>query len=72
MSLDPNVVWGVVLSAGAAYETFALVSKRDDDTLSARTRAWFHVGGKPGRAVFTVAWCGFAAWFLQHILNQTM
>jgi hypothetical protein len=72
MLADPNLLWGIVLTAGAAYETFALVNRRDGDTLSARTRAWFRVDTKPGRAIFTVAWGGFALWFLQHILTQSM
>jgi hypothetical protein len=72
MAPSPDLVWGSLLSAGALYELYALRNRAVGDTLSERTRAWFRVHTKPGRAVFTVTWCGFAVWFLLHILSQTM
>ncbi|MFJ5121841.1 hypothetical protein [Kitasatospora sp. NPDC088548] len=70
--MNSNLVWGILLSTCAAYETWGLLNRAEGDTLSERTRAWFQVQDKPGRALFTVGWTGFAAWFLLHILTQTM
>lgn len=67
--MDPNLVWGAILGTGFAYEAYALLSKRDGDTLSERTREWFRTRTKPGRLVFSLAWCGFSIWFLLHILG---
>ena len=64
-----DVVWGGLLAAGAGFEVYALRNARAGDTLSERTRAWFRVNTRVGRAVFAVAWVGFAAWFLVHILT---
>ncbi|MFJ3793451.1 hypothetical protein [Kitasatospora sp. NPDC090091] len=69
---NADLVWGLVLGVGAVVEAYALCNRKLGDTLSERTRAWFRVRTKPGRAVFTVAWCGFSAWFLFHILTETM
>ncbi|MEU0443809.1 hypothetical protein ABZ202_29455, partial [Streptomyces sp. NPDC006186] len=44
-------------------------ASEDGNTLSERVRAWFRVHTRPGRAVFAVAWTGFATWFLVHILT---
>jgi len=63
--LTSDLVWGGLFAVGAAYEAYTLRNKADGDTLSERTRSWFRVHTKPGRAVFTV-------WYLLHILNQTM
>lgn len=62
-------VWGSLLSAGLAYEGWALANARPGDTLSERVRAWFRTHTQPGRAVFAVAWVSFATWFLVHILG---
>lgn len=64
-----DAVWGGLLLAGAAVEAFALVSKRDGDTLSERTRSWFRVNTRAGRIVFAAGWSAFAVWFLVHILT---
>jgi len=64
---DPDIVWGSLFAAGAAFETYAIFNKKNGDTLSERTRALFQVKTKTGKAVFTVAWVTFAAWFLIHI-----
>lgn len=64
-----DMVWGGLLAAGAAFEVYALVNGRDDDTLSARTRSWFRVRTRPGTFVFGVAWVAFATWFLVHIIG---
>lgn len=64
-----DAVWGGLLVAGAAFETYAILNGRPGDTLSERTRAWFRVRTPLGALVFGVAWCGFAAWFLTHILS---
>lgn len=68
--MDPNYVWGSLLGAGLLYEMWALISKREGDTLSERTRAWFRVSTRPGRIIFGVAWVSFAIWFLVHILGE--
>ncbi|MCZ7415122.1 MULTISPECIES: hypothetical protein [unclassified Streptomyces] len=66
--MTANLIWGGLLLAGLVYEILALRSTRRGDTLSERVRAWFRVHTRPGRALFAVAWTGFAAWFLVHIL----
>ncbi|MFD7832419.1 hypothetical protein [Streptomyces sp. MJM8645] len=70
--MSADLVWGLLLGTGAAAEVYGLWSREAGDTLSERTRAWFRVRTKPGRAVFTVVWCGFSVWFLLHILTETM
>ena len=67
--MNPNVVWGLLLAFGALYEAWGLLNKAPGDTLSERTRAWFRVREKPGRAVFLVGWSGFAVWFAVHIVT---
>lgn len=64
-----DLVWGGLLAVGALVEVWALVNRTDGDTLSERTRAWFRVHTRSGRAVFAVAWVAFAGWFLVHILG---
>jgi hypothetical protein len=64
-----DLVWGGLLTAGAAFEVYALANGRDGDTLSERTRSWFQVRTRAGAVVFGAAWCGFATWFLVHILT---
>jgi hypothetical protein len=55
------------------FETWALINKRDGDTLSENTRRLFRTRtSKVGRAAFAVGWTGFSAWFLLHILTETM
>ncbi|MBW1598041.1 hypothetical protein [Streptomyces sp. JJ38] len=66
--MTANLIWGGLLLAGLVYEFLALRSTRRGDTLSERVRAWFRVHTRPGRALFAVAWTGFAVWFLVHIL----
>lgn len=65
-----DAVWGGLLAAGAGYEVWALRAGRSDATLSASTRRWFRVATPAGRAVFAGAWCGFAVWFLVHIVRS--
>ncbi|MFE2723915.1 hypothetical protein [Kitasatospora sp. NPDC059327] len=67
-----DLIWALVLGVGAVVEAYALCSRKLGDTLSERTRAWLHVRTKPGRALFTVGWCGFSVWFLLHILTESM
>ncbi|MFC8277174.1 hypothetical protein ACFUJR_32520 [Streptomyces sp. NPDC057271] len=62
-------VWGGLLAAGAAFEVYALRNGRRGDTLSERTRAWFQVRTRVGRAVFVVVWAAFASWYLVHIIG---
>ncbi|MFE1289642.1 hypothetical protein [Streptomyces sp. NPDC058751] len=67
------IVWVLWTSLFALFETWALVNKLEGDTLSENTRKLFRIRtSKAGRAVFTVGWLGFAAWFLLHILTETM
>ncbi len=72
VEMDPNVVWGGLFAVGAAYEVYALFNKKVGDTLSERTRALFRVGTRPGRVIFTAAWCAFSVWFLRHILTEAV
>lgn len=65
--MNPNIIWGTILAAGAAYETYGIFNKRTGDTLSERTRALFHTHTRPGKAIFAAAWLAFSAWFLVHI-----
>ena len=62
-------MWGGLALAGAAYEYHAIRTEADGDTLSEITRATFRVHTRPGRAVFTICWLGFSAWFLGHVLD---
>ena len=64
-----DLVWGGLLVAGAAFEVYALANGRAGDTLSERTRTWFHVRTQTGAVVFGIGWCAFASWFLVHILT---
>ncbi|MFF4057719.1 hypothetical protein ACFYZ0_18420 [Streptomyces sp. NPDC001708] len=66
-------LWGGWALFFAVYETIALLTKKDDDTLSENTRKLFRIrSSKAGRAAFTVILGGGAAWFLLHILTETM
>jgi hypothetical protein len=64
-----DAVWGGLILAGAAVETYALRSARQEGTLSAATRRWFRVHTKAGAICFAVAWTGFGVWYLAHILG---
>jgi hypothetical protein len=66
---DADFVWGGLLLAGAAIETWALCTARSGDTLSETTRRAFRVNTRAGRIVFGGAWAGFSVWFLAHILG---
>ncbi|MCT9090577.1 hypothetical protein N4G70_17190 [Streptomyces sp. ASQP_92] len=66
---QPDVIWGAVLAVGALVELWALRNAQPGDTLSERVRVWFRTHTRPGRAAFAVAWLGFSAWFLVHILS---
>jgi hypothetical protein len=66
-------LWSAWALFFAVYEAIALFNKKDDDTLSENTRKLFRVrSSKAGRAIFTVVLGGGAAWFLLHILTETM
>lgn len=67
--MNPNLAWGAIIGLGFLYETYTLVSKKSGDTLSERIRTWFRTRTKTGRAVFTLSWVSFSAWFLVHILG---
>jgi len=65
-----GMIWGGLTVAGVMYEGYTLFNKRKEDTLSATTRAVFQTRrSKTGRVVFGVAWTGFSAWYLGHILD---
>ncbi|MFF0754391.1 hypothetical protein [Streptomyces sp. NPDC004267] len=67
------LLWGSWAFFFAVYETITLANKKDDDTLSENTRKLFHIrSSKAGRALFTAILGGGAAWFLMHILTETM
>jgi len=67
--MDPNVAWGTILGTALAYELYGVFNQADGDTLSERTRAWFHTNTKSGKAVFVLAWLGLTAWFVPHIIS---
>jgi hypothetical protein len=68
--MEPSdVIWSSVLVLGAVVETWALRNGRPGDTLSERIRKWFRVDTMTGKAVFTVAWVGFSAWMLFHVVG---
>ncbi|MFI0967104.1 hypothetical protein ACH4S8_37820 [Streptomyces sp. NPDC021080] len=67
--MDPNVAWGVILGTAFLYEMYGVLFRPDRGlTLSERTRAWFHVSTKPGKAAFVIAWLGLTSWFIPHII----
>lgn len=66
--VDADIVWAALILAGAAFEGYALVSKRPGDTLSETTRKAFRVRTRTGALAFGSLWTSFAVWFLGHIL----
>lgn len=66
--MNPDIVWGALIAAGAAYEAYALANGRSGDTLSETTRKAFRVRTRAGALVFGSLWVSFSAWFLGHIL----
>jgi hypothetical protein len=66
--MNAGAVWSGIILAGAAYEAYALVNKRNGDTLSETTRRAFRVRTRTGAVVFGVLWTSFSGWFLGHIL----
>lgn len=68
-----RIIWGVWVAVFVLYETWTLANGKDGDTLSETTRRLFRTRtSKAGRALFTVAAVGGAAWFVLHILTETM
>lgn len=74
-----DAAWGGLLTAGLAFEAWALAHDKRGDTLSEFTRKVFRTGypdrpgirrSKWGRRTFAVVWVGFAAWYTYHILWQ--
>ena len=63
-----DAVWGGLILAGAAVETYALHSARQEDTLSAATRRWFRVHTTAGKVVFVGGWVAFSAWWIHHVI----
>lgn len=66
--MDPNLTWGAILGTAFAYEMYGVFNKVDGDTLSERTRAWFHTKSTLGKIVFTASWLGLTVWFIPHII----
>jgi hypothetical protein len=66
--VSANLVWAVWILLFAIFETAALISRKTEDTLSERTRAWFDVHARTGRWIFGVGWVVFSVWFFIHIL----
>ncbi|MFF9271160.1 hypothetical protein EF919_18065 [Streptomyces sp. WAC02707] len=64
-----DAVWGGLILAGAAVETYALRTARQEDTLSAATRRWFRVHTKAGAFVFVGGWVAFSVWWIRHIVG---
>ena len=68
--MTSDIVWGVLIGVGLIYELVAVALRRWPDTLSAKTRRFFHTNTGWGRWAFVGMWSGFAAWFLWHIVWQ--
>ena len=68
-----TVLWALWAAFFVVHETVTLVNKKDDDTLSENTRRLFRTRtSKAGRAAFTLLLVGGGAWFLLHILTESM
>lgn len=65
---NSDAVWASLILAGAAYEAYALKTKRSGDTLSEVTRKLFRVRTRAGALAFGTLWVSFSTWFLGHIL----
>ena len=68
--MNPNLIWISWLVLFGILETIGLVTKRREDTLSERTRAWFKTATPAGRIIFGVTWAAFSLWYFLHILFQ--
>lgn len=68
MDINPDVAWGAILGGALAWELRTVFNRQLGDTLSERLRVWFRTHTKPGKAAFTIAWLGFSAWFIPHII----
>lgn len=68
--MSPDLVWATWIALFAVFETAALVSKKNGDTLSERTRDWFATHTGKGRATFLTGWVIFSVWFGWHIAFQ--
>lgn len=66
--MSPDLIWGGVAALVLFLEMVGIFGKTKDDTISEQTRKWFKTETPLGAAGFTVAWLGFAAWFLYHIV----
>lgn len=65
-----GAVWAAFTAVGVGYEAYTLFNRREEDTLSATTRAVFRTRtSSTGRKVFLVVWVGFSAWFTGHVLD---
>lgn len=70
--MKPKLVWGGLLAVALAFEAGAIVSAADGDTFSEFTRQVFRTHTTPGAAAFAIAWTGFSAWYLVHILKGSI
>ena len=64
----PDLTWLLWVGGFVILETIGLITKRNGDTLSERTRQWFRTNTRVGASIFGVSWVVFAVWFLVHIL----
>ena len=53
-----------------AFEAYAIQNRVPGDTISERTRVYFHVKGKTGSLVFLSFLGTAAAWFAAHIVQR--
>lgn len=70
-----NTAWAiwaaVTLGSFAILETWALLSKREGDTLSERLREWLGIRPvRQWRLITSAALLGFLIWFGWHIVFQ--
>ena len=63
-----DAVWGGLILAGAAVETYALRTAQQEATLSAATRRWCRVHTKAGKVLFVGGWVGVSAWWIHHVI----
>jgi hypothetical protein len=52
------------------FEVYAILNRVPGDTISERTRVYFHVKGKFGSLVFLVFLGASCAWFAAHIVGN--
>lgn len=66
---DADYFWAALLATGTAVETWALVTRRDQYTLSRSARRALRCHTRAGRIVTTSTLSMGAAWLTNHLLS---